>query len=131
MSRRLLATTILAAAALAGASATALAGSRSYVSAQVNTWGTTISIYGALGDTRNTANTTEYLECGSNSGTGYCLYRNPAGTYYSCSTTDAAMIQVIRSMSGDASINFSYDSTTGACTYMLSYSSSRAQPKAP
>lgn len=118
-------------AAVAGASAPATAGLKSYVSAQVNTWGNTISISGALGDTRNTANGTEYLECGSNSNTAYCTYRNPAGTYYSCNTTNAAMVEVVRSMSGDGSINFSYDSTTNVCTYMLSYASSRAQPKSP
>jgi hypothetical protein len=121
MSSRLWAAAIII-AALAGAS---------YVSAQVNNWGNTISIYGGLGDTRNTANTSEYIECGTNSTTGYCLFRNAAGTYYSCSTTNAGMIEVIRSMSGDGSINFSYDTTTGACTYMLSYASSRAQPKNP
>jgi hypothetical protein len=33
-------------------------------------------------------------------------------------------------MSGDDSINFVYDSTTNVCTYMLSYASSRTQPKA-
>jgi hypothetical protein len=130
MSSRLWVTAIII-AALAGASTRATAGAKSYVSAQVNTWGNTISIYGGLGDTRNTANTSEYIECGTNSTTGYCLFRNTAGTYYSCSTTNAGMIEVIRSMSGDGSINFSYDTTTGACTYMLSYASSRAQPKNP
>jgi hypothetical protein len=42
-------------AALAGASAPAPAGLKSYISAQVNTWGNTISISGALGDARNIA----------------------------------------------------------------------------
>ncbi len=130
MSNRLW-TAAIVIAALAGASTPAKGGARSYVSAQVNTWGTTISIYGGLGDTRNTANTVEHLDCGTNSTTGYCTYRNPAGTYYSCNTTNAGMIEVIRSMHGDASINFSYDSTTNVCTYMLSYASSRAQPKTP
>ena len=130
MSNRLRAAGIII-AALVGASAPATAGLKSYVSAQVNTWGNTVSIYGGLGDTRNTANSAEYLECGSNTATGYCLFRNAAGTYYSCTTTNAAMIEVIRSMDGDGSINFSYDSTTNVCTYMLSYASSRAQPKSP
>jgi hypothetical protein len=120
-----------AALGLAGASAVAVAGAKSYFPAQLNTWGTTVSVSGGIGETRNTPDSTQYIECGSNSNTGYCLFRDAGGAYHSCSTTDAGLITVIRSMSGDGSINFLYDSTTNVCTYMLSYASSRDQPKAP
>jgi len=120
-----------AAVGLAGASAVAVAGVKSYFPAQLNQWGNTVSISGGIGETRNTPDTVQYIECGSNANTGYCLFRDASNVYHSCSTTDAGMITVIRSMSGDGSINFSYDVTTNACTYMLSYASSRDQPKAP
>ena len=121
----------LAAAGLASASASALAGAKSLGATTVYHWGSTVSVQGTFGATRNSASTTEYLECGSNAGAGFCTYHDPSGSYYSCSTTDAAQIAAIRSMSGDSYVNFSYDTSTNACTYVLSYASSRAEPKNP
>src|SRR5262249_21178349 len=123
MNRRLMA--VVTAVGLVGASGVAMAGLKSYIPATLSQWGNTVSISGGIGETRNTADSVQYIECGSNANAGYCMFRDASNQYHSCSTTDAGMISVIRSMSGDGSINFSYDVTTNVCTYMLSYASSR------
>jgi hypothetical protein len=113
-------------------SAVALGGVKTYAPAGVSSLGGNIvSVSGGFGDTRNTVDSTQYIECGTNLTAGFCLFRDSGGAFHSCSTTDANMIAVIRSMSGDALVQFTYDVTTNVCQYMLSYASSRAQPKAP
>lgn len=104
------------------------AGVRQYVPLQINT--TYRSAYGGLAETHNTTDTSTYAECGSNSNTGYCTFRDVAGTSYSCYTTDPAQIAVIRSMSPDSLFNVVWDAA-GVCTYVLSYASSRVTPRAP
>jgi len=83
-----------------------------------------------LGETYNTADSTQYAECGSNGTTGYCTVRDAAGTYYSCMTTDPALLAVIRSMSPESFISVVWDAS-GSCTYVLSYASSRSAVKVP
>lgn len=103
-----------------------MAGSKSIGSLTVNV----ASRYAnaGLSDTHNTANGLEYAECGTNSTTGYCTFRDTAGTYYSCMTTDPAYLTVIRSMSDESFISVRWDAA-GVCTYVLSYASSRTQAK--
>lgn len=111
----------------AGAGA-ALAGAKQYAPLQINT--ALRSASGGLAETHNTAEATSLAECGSNPTTGYCLFRDAAGTFYSCYTTDPAQIAVIRSMSPDSTFNVLWD-TSGVCTYVLSYASSRVAPRTP
>lgn len=85
---------------------------------------------GGLAETHNTADNVSYAECGSNSATGYCTFRDAASNTYSCFTTDPAQIAVIRSMSPDSTFSVQWD-TAGVCTYVLSYASSRVAPRAP
>src|SRR5262245_49147957 len=69
-----------------GSSAVVIAGAKSIAPLQVNA----ASHYAnaGLSETHNTADTTSYAECGSNSTAGYCTVRDTGGTYYSCYTTD-------------------------------------------
>ncbi len=126
MTRPLLTRPILAVALLAATAGTVLAGAKSYVPLTINY----ASRYanGGLAETHNTPDAVQYFECGSNSNAGYCTIRDTAGTYTSCYTTDPSMIAVIRSMSDESSISIAWD-TSGVCTYVLSYASSRTQTK--
>jgi hypothetical protein len=83
-----------------------------------------------LAETHNTADTVSYAECGSNATAGYCTFREPSGTFYSCYTTDPSLLVVIRSMSPDSTISVQWDAS-GVCTYVLSYASSRVAPRTP
>lgn len=126
MKKRLLLSLSLAAAMILGGGGAAMAGLKSYFPLQVNAPGRYAS--GGLSETHNTANGVEYFECGSNPTTGYCTIRDAAGTYYSCMTTDPALLTVIRSMSDESSISVRWDAS-GVCTYVLSYASSRTEAK--
>jgi hypothetical protein len=123
MSRRLKLGTIVALLALASGSGIVLAGAKSYAPLSINTVNRWAS--GGFSETHNTTDLTSYAECGSNSTTGYCTFRDTAGTFYSCYTTDPAQITVIRSMSPDSLFNVVWDAS-GVCTYVLSYASSRS-----
>lgn len=105
---------------------TSLAGVKSYFPLTINY----ASRYanGGLAETHNTADNTQYAECGSNSNTGYCTLRDTAGTITSCYTTDPALLTVIRSMSDESLFSIRWD-TAGVCTYVLSYASSRTEAK--
>jgi hypothetical protein len=104
------------------------AGAKSIAPLSVNVAGRFAS--GGLAETHNTPDLTQYAECGSNPTAGFCTLRDSAGTFYSCFTTDPALIAVIRSMSPDSYFSISWDAS-GTCTYVLSYASSRVPPRAP
>lgn len=84
---------------------------------------------GAFGDVRNSADPNSAAMCGSNDGVGFCAFYDQSGRYYSCYTTSPGQIDVIRSMNGDSFFSVAWDAS-GHCTYVLSYTDSRAQPKA-
>ena len=112
--------------AVLAAAGTVVAGSKSLYPLSIN-YGSRYAS-GGLAETHNTADTTQYAECGSNSNTGYCTLRDVAGTYTSCYTTDPALIEVIRSMSDESFFSIRWDAAS-VCTYVLSYASSRTEAK--
>lgn len=126
MKKRLLLSLSLAAAMIAGGGSAVLAGSKSLGSLTINA----ASRYanGGFAETHNTANLTEYAECGTNATTGYCTFRDAGGTYYSCMTTDPALLTVIRSMSDESYFSVRWDAAA-VCTSVLSYASSRTEAK--
>ncbi len=115
-------------AALLAISGTVLAGARQYAPLAINLQFRYAD--GGLAETHNTDDAFSYAECGSNYGAGFCTVVDTAGTYYGCYTTDPAHIAVIRSMSPDSLFSIEWDES-GVCTYVLSYASSRAAPRAP
>jgi hypothetical protein len=127
MTRGMLSRAGIALTFVAASATMASAGLKSYVPLSVNVAGKYAS--GGLAETHNTADNVQYAECGTNATTGYCTLRDTAGTYYSCYTTDPALLTVIRSMSDESSFSISWNDT-GVCTYVLSYASSRTAAKA-
>ncbi len=128
MSRRFQLVALLTVVALASGTGAVLAGARNYAPLVIYDAGH--SADGGLADTHNTADTTQYAECGSNPWAGYCTLVDSAGTYYGCYTVDPAFMAVIRSMSPDSLFNVVWDDSS-VCTYVLSYASSRTPPRAP
>jgi len=128
MSHRIKLGTIAALLAFTAGTSAVVAGSKQYFPLSINPVSRIAN--GGLAETHNTPDNVSYAECGSNSTTGYCTFRDTAGTFYSCYTTDPALIAVIRSMSPDSTFSAVWD-TAGVCTYVLSYASSRVAPRAP
>jgi hypothetical protein len=128
MSRHIKVRAVVALLALTAGTGAVVAGNKQYSPLSINL--AIRSASGGLAETHNTADIMSYAECGSNSTTGYCTFRDTAGTYYSCFTTDPAHIAVIRSMSPDSLFSVTWDAA-GVCTYVLSYASSRAAARAP
>jgi hypothetical protein len=128
MSRRALMGVVAAVAALGTAGGLAFGGVKQIMPLYVNA----ASRYAnaGLSETYNTADSTQYAECGTNGSAGYCTFRDASGSYYSCSTTDPALIAVIRSMSPESFISVAWDASAN-CTYVLSYASSRSAVKVP
>jgi hypothetical protein len=126
MSRRLWLSLSLAVSLLAAGSGAVLAGAKQISPLSVNAASRFANA--GLGETHNTANTTEYIECGTNPTTGFCTIRDSSSNVYSCMTTDPDLLAVIRSMSDESYISVRWDAA-GVCTYVLSYASSRAATK--
>jgi hypothetical protein len=126
MTRRFWLSVSLAVSLLAAGSGAVFAGAKSLSPLTVNA----ASRYAnaGLAETHNTANTTEYIECGTNGTTGFCTIRDSSANMYSCMTTDASLLSVIRSMSDESYISVRWDAA-GVCTYVLSYASSRTEAK--
>ena len=120
---------LMSALAVLGITSAVFAGARSYFPLSVNVSGHFAN--GGLAETHNTADTTQYVECGSNPTAGFCTVRDATGTFYSCFTTDPSLLAVIRSMSPDSTFSIEWDPTTSQCTYVLSYASSRVAPRSP
>lgn len=129
MSRRRKRITILAALLVIGSGGAVMAGLRSNHPLEINLDGPYANA--GLAETRNTPDATQFVECGSNPGAGFCTVRDLSGTYYSCYTFDPEKIAVIRSMSADSYISVSWDAATFECTYVLSYATSRSAVRQP
>jgi hypothetical protein len=85
---------------------------------------------GGFAETHNSANVTEYAECGSNRATGFCTFVDQRGTNYGCFTTDAGDIAVIRSMTPESWFAVTWNDV-GQCTYVLAHATSRTRTKVP
>jgi hypothetical protein len=86
---------------------------------------------GGLGSARHSADNNQYLGCNYDSGspaTGWCYANDANNNYGSCTTSNASMIDAIKSMNGDSYITFSWDNNTN-CTYIQANKASQYAPK--
>lgn len=119
----------MAAAALIGTSA--WAGFKS--ATEVNVSGN--SAYGSLASARNSADGVQYIGChlytyNTGSASVACYATSASGVQGSCSSTNALIVDAVRSMNGDSYILFRWD-TAGACTYLVVSNASQYAPKQP
>lgn len=93
--------------------------------------------YGAVGSTRNTADTVQWIGCTitatstSANSFGSCAGANSANTQFSCSISSGkiALMEAVRSIQGDSRLNIEWD-TSGNCTRIDVSNDSRREPKA-
>lgn len=74
------------------------------------------SFTGAMGSARNSADSLQYLFCRDNGTNAFCGARDSAGTSKSCTTTNPAHLNIIRSMVGTSRLGISFSG--GICTSM-------------
>ncbi len=115
----------LALAALAAGTATA--GQRWVYTVSVND--TSRFANGAVADVRASADTQQSIGCYSNQYTASCFATTATGLSRSCSTGNAALIEVARSVGPESYIYFQWN-TDGTCNYILVDNSSRFKPAA-
>lgn len=116
--------------ALATITGAAMAGS--YMGYQVGINDTYKFAVGSIATTRNTPDTVQYIGCYHNAYTtgasyGNCYAVNNAGVSRTCYTTNANMIDTIRSIADDSYIYFQWN-TDGTCSYILVDKGSRFRP---
>lgn len=85
--------------------------------------------YGAFADARATADTQQWIGCYYNASSGSCAATNAAGTSRTCTTTNAALLEVIRTLTPESYVYFQWN-TDGTCSYVLVENSSRFKPAA-
>jgi hypothetical protein len=110
------------------AAATAYAGARFTYPVVIND--TNRTAYGALTDARGSADTRQYIGCWSNNASGGCDAVNASGLTRSCSTTDPAMLAVIRSMSDESYVAFRWGADSSTCLYVYAQTTSYSKPAA-
>ena len=97
-------------------------------------YGSGLRVHGSLGAVRNSASPTEYIGCrvsASPSGsTVSCTAQDAAGAQFSCSSSNANLVNAALGISGDSWVNVIKDST-GTCTFLAVENSSVHEPKAP
>ncbi|MBP6749282.1 MAG: hypothetical protein KA144_06550 [Xanthomonadaceae bacterium] len=71
--------------------------------------------YGTLVGARRSADTVQRLGCTLKSDNAVCYATNAAGVYRSCTTTDAALMAVARSISSESYLWFVWNAA-GTCT---------------
>ncbi|WP_338275139.1 hypothetical protein [Corallococcus caeni] len=112
-----------------GLSTIGFAGERFSSSVFINT--TTRAFSGNLGTARNGSDFVSYLWCASTgSGVGWCHAKDASGVTASCVTTDAGMLETIRSLNSDSNLQVLYDNT-GLCTYIYVATGSHFETKGP
>ena len=87
-----------------------------------------------LGYVRNTGDTTQYIGCevwaSGSTPSAYCFARDAAGTYVSCYTTNAVLVNVAAALKPDDYLYFSWD-TSGNCNFIEQATASYTAPKGP
>lgn len=120
-------------AALFASSGLAIAGLR--FTSEVYVSDTYRSAGGSMTDARGSADTRQFIGCyhyydtlgGATPYVGFCQAANSAGLTRSCSTTNSAIVQSIRSISAESNISFSWNSD-GTCRYVLVDNNSYFKP---
>ncbi|NMO23325.1 hypothetical protein HPC49_50480 [Pyxidicoccus fallax] len=99
----------------------------------VNT--TTRTAFGSLANARASADTQQLISCSVhafNSGSSgvTCEAQDANGVNAYCTSSAAAMVNAVASISGDAYLLFKYD-TNGTCTYLYVSNASSYAPRQP
>jgi hypothetical protein len=84
---------------------------------------------GGFAEARGSADGNQSIGCYQNTGSGTCIATNAAGTSRTCTTTNAALIEVIRSLTPESYLYFQWN-VDGTCSYVLVETSSRFKPAA-
>jgi hypothetical protein len=111
--------------ALGVVSSLAIAGTVNHVQVFVDS--ATRTAYGSMTGARFSADATQTIGCmlvNSGSPYGWCLSRNAAGVYGSCTTTDPMHMQQITGLSNESYLYYQWDAT-GKCTYIFSKTDSQ------
>jgi hypothetical protein len=90
--------------------------------------------YGALGDARSSADSTQYIGCSVYAAAGYttgdCYGRDSSGNWFGCSTLQSSFVQVAASIGGASSLRVAWN-TGGDCTDLTVYNYSYNTPMVP
>lgn len=92
------------------------------------------SAEGSLGSVRNSASTVEKMQCmftataATSSVDAICQATDAAGTFVSCTTSSAVLIQAIQSIKGDSHLRFTWN-TDGTCATVKVQNGSQWAPK--
>jgi len=108
------------------ASTAALAGYRHTLEVGIDDVGRVA--WGDLGYVFNTSDRTQYMGCYNSGTSGTCYARDRTGLTRTCSTSNAGMLAVIRSLSGDSYLLFYWDAS-GNCTSVDVHNGSNTAPK--
>lgn len=84
---------------------------------------------GAVADARGSADTQQSIGCYTNQYTASCFATTATGLSRSCSTGNAGLIEMARSVGPESYIYFQWN-TDGTCNYILVENSSRFKPAA-
>jgi hypothetical protein len=116
----------IAAALVLALSSTALAGTKVNAPVVVET----TDAHGSLGSARDSADGVQWIACVTYETIGFCGAQDAAGTMKGCTFTDPNLLQQARSINGDSSIYFAWDSS-GVCMTLKVWSGSYLAPKSP
>ena len=122
--------------AMIGVGGSAFAGAKNYGPVLINTSLRTAS--GSVGDARNSADSTQYIECavqGYSASSGgssvvVCWAQDVKRTMVSCFAFDAELRQAAAAINGDSTIQFDWDAN-GRCTMIQATNGSTFSPKQP
>ena len=89
-------------------------------------------VRGAIGTTRNSASSSEYMGCYAQVDNGVksmsCFARDAAGTYVACFSSDAELVTMARAVMPDSFVAWRYTGST--CTFLKVLNASYVDPKA-
>ena len=117
-----------AALALGAIATSASAGMHSSQGVYIQPNGSKPYATGDIGFVYNSWFSNDYIGCEANAASGDCYAVDVSGLYKTCTTTDPAMLTVIRSLKGDSNIFFSWN-PDGTCRDIRVQTDSLRAPK--
>ena len=84
---------------------------------------------GSTASARSSADANQEVYCSLGANTGACVLKDATGKTLACSTSDAAMVEIIRHFGTDSFLQISAN-TAGACTSVRVSNMSSLAPKA-
>jgi hypothetical protein len=89
-------------------------------------------VRGAIGTTRNSAGSSEYMGCyaqiDNSAKSMSCFARDAAGTYVTCFSSDPELVTMARAVTSDSFVVWRY--TGSSCTFLKVLNASYIDPKA-